>query len=62
MVSEISVIIKNEEKRQVTKHLVYDAYQVNESDEILKGLMDQAVKEFNAEVESIKIKISMEVK
>ncbi len=62
MPSELSVTVKNEEKRQTTNHLIYEPYAVNEEDPIVKELIDQAVKEFNATVDSIKIKISMEVK
>ncbi len=62
MVSEISVIVKNEEKRQVTKHLIYDVYAVHEDDPLIKQLMDTAVKEFNATPDKVTVKISMEVK
>lgn len=62
MPSELSVTVKNEEKRQTTNHLIYEPYAVHEEDPIVKELIEQAVKEFNATVDSIKIKISMEVK
>ena len=62
MPSELSVTVKNEEKRQTTNHLIYENYTVNEEDPIVKELIDQAVKEFNASVDAIRIKISMEVK
>ncbi len=62
MVSELSITVKNEEKRQTTKHLIYDVYAVHEEDPIIKEHMDSAVKEFNATPDSVKIKISMEVK
>jgi hypothetical protein len=59
MLSEITVVVKNEEKRQTTKHLMYDAYSIHEDDPILKALIDDAVKEFNSEPDDIKVKISM---
>ena len=62
MPSELSITVKNEEKRQTTNHLIYENYTVNEEDPIVKELIDQAVKEFNASVDAISIKISMEVK
>lgn len=62
MPSELSITVKNEEKRQTTNHLIYENYTVNEEDPIVKELIDQAVKEFNASVDAIRIKISMEVK
>lgn len=62
MVSEISITVKNEEKRQTTKHLIYEIYAVHEEDAILKDLMDQAVKEFGATPDKVQVKIIMEVK
>ncbi len=62
MPSELSIIIKNEEKRQTTNHLVYDTYSVHEEDPMIKDLIDKAIKEFNAEADSIRIRINMEVK
>lgn len=62
MLSEISIIVKNEEKRQTTKHLIYDLYTVHEADPLIKDLMDQAVKEFAAEPDKVSVKITMEVK
>lgn len=62
MLSEISITVKNEEKRQTTKHLCYEIYTVHESDPVIKDLMDKAVKEFCDEPDSVKVKITMEVK
>lgn len=62
MLSEISIIVKNEEKRQTTKHLIYEVYAMHEEDPIIKDLMDQAVKEFNATPDKVTVKITMEVK
>lgn len=62
MAAEISVTVKNDEKRQTHKHLVYDSFACDIEDETLKSLVDEAVKEFNAEVEDITIKITMAVK
>ena len=62
MPSEISITVKNDEKRQTTKHLIYDVYAVHEDDPLIKDLMDKAVKEFNDEVDKVSVKITMEVK
>lgn len=61
MVSEVTITVKNEEKRQTHKSLVYDNFTVSEEDPILKNLMDKAVAEFNDEVEKVQVKITMEV-
>jgi len=62
MLSEVTVVVKNEEKRQTTKHLMYDSYAICENDPFIKALIDDAVKEFNSEPDDIKVKISMEFK
>jgi hypothetical protein len=62
MPAEISVTVKNDEKRQTHKHLVYDKFCCDLEDNILKSLVDDACKQFNAEVEDITIKIVMVVK
>ncbi len=59
MPSEISITVKNEEKRQTTKHLVYEIYTVDENDPVIKDLMDKAVKEFGDQVEKVTVKITM---
>lgn len=62
MLSEITIVVKNEEKRQTTKHLIYDVYAVHEDDPTIKSYLDEALKEFNAEPDDIRVKISMEVR
>lgn len=62
MVSEIAVTVKNDDKTLTKKELIYEPYAVHEEDPTIKALMDETVKEFNAEVESVKVKITMEVK
>ena len=61
MVSELSITVKNEEKRQTTKHLIYDVYAVHEDDPTIKEHMDNAVKEFNATPDKVTVKITMVV-
>ncbi len=62
MLSELSITVKNEEKRQTTKHLIYESYEVDPLDPVIKPLMDQAVKEFGDTPDKISVKITMEVK
>lgn len=62
MVAELSVHLKNEEKKQVHKHLVYDTFTCSIDDDVIKNIVDTAVKEFNDEVDDIQIKIKMTVK
>lgn len=61
MPSELSITVKNEEKRQTTKHLIYDLYTVHECDPVIKEHIDAAVKEFNATPDKVSVKITMEV-
>ena len=61
MPSEISVVVKNEEKRQTTNHLIYDDYCVDEDDPVIKKCIEHAIAEFNGEPDKITIKIVMEV-
>lgn len=58
----MSITVKNEEKKQTTKHLIYDACSVSDDDPIIKPMIDQAIKEFDAEPDDIRVKISLEVK
>lgn len=62
MAAEISITVKNEEKTLKTDHLVYDDFVCNEDDPLLKSLIDETVKQFNSEVENIKIRITITVK
>jgi len=61
MPSEISITVKNEEKRQTTKHLLYNVYAVHEEDPTIKPLMDLAVKEFNSTPDKVEVRIKMVV-
>jgi hypothetical protein len=62
MLSELTVIVKNEEKRQTTKHLIYEKYSVHEGDPVIRYHIDNAIKEFCGEPDDIRIKITMEIK
>lgn len=61
MPAEVTISVKNDEKRQSHKHLIYDKFTCDIEDAILKELVDNATKQFNDEVDDIKIKITMQV-
>lgn len=62
MPAEVTIVLKNDEKRQSHKHLIYDKFTCDIEDPILKSLVDEASKQFNDEVEDIQIKIKVTVK
>lgn len=62
MVFEMSVTVRNEEKRTTMKHLIYEPCEVSETDPVIKSYMDDAVKEFAAEPDCVTVKITMKVK
>ena len=61
MAFEMSVTVKNDEKRMTTKHLIYDDCTVSTDDQIIKGAIDASVKEFGSEPDDIRVKITLEV-
>jgi hypothetical protein len=60
---ELSVTVKNDDKRMTKKHLVYEECTISEEDPIIKGAIYEAISDFGAEKEDldIRVKISMEV-
>lgn len=61
MVSELSVIIKDDERKLKKSFLLYNSYIVDENDETIKNCVEETVKEFQGEPDSIKVNISMEI-
>jgi hypothetical protein len=61
MVSEITVIVKDEERNLRLKYLVYDPYAVDENDPIIKDCIDRTVAEFKGTPDSVKVKINLEI-
>lgn len=59
---EVSVTIKNSEKKQTTKHLLYDEFTCSENDPLIKSLIDSSLEQFKDEPEDIRIKILLVVK
>lgn len=61
MFSELTVIVKDDDRIQKSKFGVYDTYTVDENDPILKAYIDQAIADFGSDPTEIQIRISMEV-
>lgn len=62
MAAEVTITVKNDEKTLKTNHLIYDAFAADETDPILAALIEETVKQFNADVEDVRIRINLEVK
>lgn len=62
MFSEITITIKNVEKRLTKKFPVYEEYTVDENHPIIKGCIDETIKDFGDEPEDIAVRINLEVK
>lgn len=61
MFSEISITIKNDEKRLNKKFMFYEEYTVSEEDPVIKDCIEQTLKEFNETPDSVKVCIIMEI-
>lgn len=59
--SEITVTIKDEEKTLKEKFLIYEAYQVSDSDPVIKDCIDKTMKSFGSEPTDIRVRINLEV-
>ncbi len=59
MVSELTVIVKDDEKSLKCKSLIHDSYCVDDSDPTIAQAIAQALNEFKGEPTDINIKISM---
>lgn len=59
MVSELTIIVKDDEKSLKCKSLIHDPYCVDDSDPVIAQAISQALKEFQGEPTDINIKINM---
>lgn len=59
MVSELTIIVKDDEKSLKTKALIHETYAVDDSDPTIAHAIASALKEFQGEPTDINIKISM---
>lgn len=61
MVSELTVIIKDEEKTLRKKFLIYDTYQTEDDDPIIQGCIKETLENFHGDPSDIIINIKMEI-
>ncbi len=61
MLSEVTVILKDEEKTLRSKFLCYETYTVDPDNEILKDYIKQSLKTFGNQPEDIIVTIKMVV-
>lgn len=61
MVSEISVTIKDEERKLKKSFLEYESYTVDENDPIIRKCIEETVQEFQGEPDDIKVIITLEI-
>jgi hypothetical protein len=59
--SELTVIIKDEEKTLRTKYPLYDEYTVREDDPIIKGCIEKTLDNFDGEPSDITVSIKLEI-
>lgn len=57
----ICVRIRNSEKKMVKNHLVYDELFLSSHDQIIKEIIDDAVKEFGDDPEKITVTCKLEI-
>lgn len=58
--SEISVTIKDDEKRLNKKFPIYETYTVDENDPVIKACREETLKNFDGTPDSVKVTIVME--
>lgn len=61
MVSELTVIIKDEEKTLRKKFLIYDTYQTEDDDPVIQGCIKETLENFDGDPSDIIINIKMEI-
>lgn len=59
--NELTVILKDSERRYSQKFLMYDSYAMNDSDPVIHNCIAEAKKSFEGEPESIQVKVHMEI-
>jgi hypothetical protein len=59
--SEITVTIKDDEKTLREKFLIYDTYEVSDTDPIIKDCINKTMKSFGSEPTDIRVRINLEV-
>lgn len=62
MFSEISVTVKDAEKRLTKKFPSYEEFHANENDPVIKRCIEETLQNFAAEPEDITVTIKLEIK
>lgn len=62
MFTELTVIVKDSEKTLRKKFPVYEVYQCDPNDQIIKNCVEETLVNFGAEPEHIEVKITMDIK
>lgn len=61
MFSELSVTIKDDEKRLNKKFIMYEVYTTAEDDPIIRQCIDETLENFDGTPESVKVTITLEI-
>lgn len=61
MFSEISVTVKDSEKRLNKKFMQYDSFTVDPDDPIIQACIKEVLDNFDGDPDSVKISITMEI-
>jgi hypothetical protein len=59
--TELTVVLKDDDRTYRQKFLIYHAYSTHEDDETIMQCIEEAKKSFEGEPETIQIKIHMEI-
>ena len=62
MTSELTVVVKDEEKTLRKKHLAYETYEVSEDDRFISDCVKATIKEFDGEPSDVDIIIKMSIR
>lgn len=61
MVCELTVYVKNEEKKLTKDHLIYETFSVADDDPVIVECKNKAIAEFQDIPDKVRIKITMEL-
>ncbi len=62
MSSELTITIKDDEKRLSKKFLLYEIYTVSDEDLIIRACINETLKNFDGEPSDISVKIALVVR
>lgn len=59
--SEITVILKDSDRTYRQKFLIYESFTISDDDPIILSCIEEAMKSFEGDPETIQIKVHMEI-